>query len=150
MMVPSGKQAYLKVTKKAPMVKCRATRAFAEIRNFMPGNAQSDPQFPEPMKPGFVQGSSGTFSVWGPPEHLAPWLLSGNALLSAWEMELFETDPGFQLLGPGTPSAKHQEQGRCCKHICQPALMVSGTPHPPYPRPERSGPSPGLPAPGTC
>lgn len=54
MMVLSGKQAYLKVTKKVPMVKCRATRAGAEIRNFMPGNVQSDPQFPKPTKPGFV------------------------------------------------------------------------------------------------
>ena len=58
---------------------------------------------------------------------LAPWLPSGNALLSAWERELFETDPGFQLPGPRAPSAKHQERGRCWKHICQPALMVSGT-----------------------
>lgn len=48
-------------------------------------------------------------------------------LLSAWEMELFETDPGFQLPGPHAPSAMHQERGRCWKHICQHALMVSGT-----------------------
>lgn len=57
----------------------------------------------------------------------ALWLPSGNALLSAWEMKLFETDPDFQLPGPHAPSAKHQERGRCWKHICQPALMVSGT-----------------------
>ena len=58
---------------------------------------------------------------------LTPWLPSGNALLSAWERELFETDPGFQLPGPRAPSAKHQERCRCWKHICQPALTVSGT-----------------------
>lgn len=60
-------------------------------------------------------------------EPLVLWLPSGNALLSAWEMELFETGPGFPLPGPRAPSAKHQERGRCWKHICQPALMLSGT-----------------------
>lgn len=52
---------------------------------------------------------------------------SRNAPLSAWETGLFETHPGFQLPGPCAPSAKHQERGRCWKHICQPALIVSGT-----------------------
>ena len=60
-------------------------------------------------------------------EPLVLWLPSGNALLSAWEMELFEPGPGFPLPGPRAPSAKHQERGRCWKHICQPALMLSGT-----------------------
>lgn len=72
-------------------------------------------------------GLQWNLSGWGPLELLPLWLPSGNALLSAWEMELFETDPGFQLPGPRVPSAKHQERGRCWKHICQPALMVSGT-----------------------
>lgn len=72
-------------------------------------------------------GLQWNFSGLGTLELLPPWLPSGNALLSAWEMELFETDPGFQPPGPRAPSAKHQERGGCWKHICQPALMVSGT-----------------------
>lgn len=56
------------------------------------------------MVPGEHTLSGGTLGLLAP-----PWLPSGNALLSAWEMELFETDPSFQLPGPHTPSAKHQE-----------------------------------------
>lgn len=42
-------------------------------------------------------------------------------------------NPDFQMPGLRTPSAEHQERGRCWKHICQPAPMLSGTPLPPPP-----------------
>ena len=92
-----------------------------------PEDVHSDPQSPVSTKPRFAQGAV-ELSLAGSTLGALVWLLSsGNALLSAWEMELFETDAGFRLPGPRTPSAKHKERGRCWKHICQPALMVSGT-----------------------
>lgn len=55
-----------------------------------PEDVHSDPPFPVSTKPRFVQGAvelSLAGSILGA---LAWWL--PNALLSAWEMELFETD----------------------------------------------------------
>ena len=101
--------------------KCR-TRSFKSRRTFTRNHNSLYPQNHASCK--LAVGLSLAGSTLRP---LTPWLPSGNALLSAWERELFETDPGFQLPGPRAPSAKHQERCRCWKHICQPALMVSGT-----------------------
>lgn len=46
-------------------------------------------------------------------------------MLRAWKTKQFEMNPDFQMPGPRTPSAKHQERGRCWKHICQPASWHS-------------------------
>lgn len=49
-------------------------------------------------------------------------------MLRAWKTEQFEMNPDFEMPDPRTPSAKHQERGRCWEHICQPVPILSGTP----------------------
>lgn len=131
LIVLSGKWAYLKVIKclnSGTKGKMQTYKAGAEMRDFRECQimlTQTHDSLSQQNQA--FAGLQGNFSGWGTLGLLPLWLPSGDAPLSAWEMELFETDPGFQLPGPRAPSAKHQERGRFWKHICQPALMVSGT-----------------------